>query len=459
LGHGDGAISWRGSERPALQTIDRYFPMITYQVRGLGTVRTRRDAIIIGGGIVGTAVAYFLAKRGMKPLIIERDQPGCLQSGRNMGSVRQQGRDLRELPLMMEGMKIWDGLEGELNRSLGWRRSGNLILARNDDQTAMFERWCSYVRSYGLESEIISAGHISRLTGDMKHAGRVGLYTASDGKADPSRVTRAFFDAAIEMGAEFLTGQGVDEILVQGGRACGVRVGAGEYRSDTIICAAGTASQGLLRRHSIRIPMETVRASIVRIVCRNVNFEPVLTAPGFSGRQSVDGSIHLGATSSIDYDVGLKSWDGIRWFKDKYSSHARAIKINLPGLAGLRSRKGVPAVDIPQARSFVPVNLKSIGLAIQKFRKYYPQAEEIELVSCWAGNPDFTPDELPVIGLSSKVDNLLIGFGGHGFGFGPMVATILADLATGRRSAAIHDFHPDRFANGTWSKPDFQLVI
>ena len=433
--------------------------MSTYQVRGLGTARSRRDAIIIGGGIVGTAVAYYLARCGMKPLIIERDQPGCLQSGRNLGSVRQQGRDLRELPLMMDCMKIWDGLEGELSRPLGWRRSGNLILARNDDQTALFERWCKDVRPYGLESEIISVERISRLTGNIKHVSRFGLYTASDGKADPSRVTRGFFDAAIEMGAEFLTGQGVDEILVQGGRACGVRVGAGEYRSDTIICAAGTASRGLLRRHSIRIPVETVRASVVRIVCRNVNFDPVLSAPGFSGRQSVDGSIHLGATSSIDYDVGFKSWDGIRWFKDKYSSHAKAININLPGLACLRSRKDVPAVDIPRARSAIPVNLQSIALAIQDFRRYYPQAEEVELVSCWAGNPDFTPDELPVIGLSSKVDNLLIGFGGHGFGFGPIVATILADLATGRRSAAIHDFHPDRFANGTWSKPDPQLVI
>ena len=67
----------------------------------------RWDMIVVGGGIVGCSAAYYAARQGLKPLIIERDSIAAAQSGRALGYVRRQGRDIRELPMMIEAMEIW----------------------------------------------------------------------------------------------------------------------------------------------------------------------------------------------------------------------------------------------------------------------------------------------------------------------------------------------------------------
>jgi glycine/D-amino acid oxidase-like deaminating enzyme len=77
-------------------------------------VEREAEVVIIGGGIVGTAAAYYLAKRGVRALLVENGEIGGQQSGRNWGFVRQQGRHPLEVPLMVESNRIWQGLEKEL---------------------------------------------------------------------------------------------------------------------------------------------------------------------------------------------------------------------------------------------------------------------------------------------------------------------------------------------------------
>ncbi|MGQ3366525.1 NAD(P)/FAD-dependent oxidoreductase, partial [Rhizobium oryzihabitans] len=85
------------------------------------------DLIVIGGGIVGCSAAFYAARSGLRVLLVERDTPGSAQSGRNLGFVRQQGRDFRELPLAMASLRLWNGLEKDIGRSVGWFRGGNIV--------------------------------------------------------------------------------------------------------------------------------------------------------------------------------------------------------------------------------------------------------------------------------------------------------------------------------------------
>src|SRR5512138_809433 len=87
------------------------------------------DVIIVGGGIVGSATAYYLAKGGAKVVLLEKGDIACEQSSRNWGFVRQQGRDPFEVPLAIESTRIWQGLEAELGADLEWRQEGGLAVA------------------------------------------------------------------------------------------------------------------------------------------------------------------------------------------------------------------------------------------------------------------------------------------------------------------------------------------
>jgi len=114
------------------------------------------DLIVIGAGIVGCSAALYAARNGMSVLIVERDTPGSAQSGRNLGFVRQQGRDLRELPLAMAANHLWQEVEKDLGRSVGWFRGGNLVLAVTDEDVVKQTAWHAQAVEYGLDTVLLN---------------------------------------------------------------------------------------------------------------------------------------------------------------------------------------------------------------------------------------------------------------------------------------------------------------
>ena len=99
-------------------------------------VSSVQDVIIVGGGIIGTSIAYYLAKRGVQVVLLEKGRIGGEQSTRNWGAVRQQGRHPTELPIMMECNRLWQGLERELECGLDWFQQGQLRIAYDETMLA-----------------------------------------------------------------------------------------------------------------------------------------------------------------------------------------------------------------------------------------------------------------------------------------------------------------------------------
>ena len=102
-----------------------------------GAVEREADVVVVGGGIVGCATAWHLARRGVRAVVVERGPVFGEQSRKNWGFVRQQGRDPHELPLMMESNRIWRGLERELGADIEWVQGGNLALAADSSRLAL----------------------------------------------------------------------------------------------------------------------------------------------------------------------------------------------------------------------------------------------------------------------------------------------------------------------------------
>ena len=116
--------------------------------------------VVVGGGVVGAASAYFLAKRGVSVVLLERGAIGGEQSSRNWGFVRQQGRHPLELPLAMESNRIWQNLEGELQADLEWTVGGNLALAGDSAQLGRYEQWLGVAHAHGLETRLLTAEEV-----------------------------------------------------------------------------------------------------------------------------------------------------------------------------------------------------------------------------------------------------------------------------------------------------------
>ncbi|NPT70944.1 FAD-dependent oxidoreductase, partial [Paraburkholderia sp. RL16-012-BIC-B] len=106
----------------------------------------RCDVAVIGGGIIGVSTAYELARRGVQVALLEKGVIGCEQSGRNWGWVRQQNRDLHELPLAMQSLKRWSELSEELGEDIGFRKAGILYGTEHQSDIAQWESWLARAR-------------------------------------------------------------------------------------------------------------------------------------------------------------------------------------------------------------------------------------------------------------------------------------------------------------------------
>src|SRR5262245_36332071 len=145
------------------------------------------DVVVVGAGIVGCATAYYLARRGVSAVVVERAGVPGEQSRKNWGFVRQQGRDPLELPLVMEANRMWRGLERELGSDLEWTQGGNLALAADEARMARFEAWLPVAREFDLETRLLDGRGLDTVVPGLGGHWVGGMHTPGDGHADPEK--------------------------------------------------------------------------------------------------------------------------------------------------------------------------------------------------------------------------------------------------------------------------------
>ncbi len=161
--------------------------------------------VIVGGRHHGLRGRLLPVATRAQAVVFDKSRVAGQQSTRAWGFVRQQGREAAEVPLMMAGMRIWEGLERELGTDLEWRQGGCLYLADQEDDWAAYQDWLEVARQHGLDTRTLSRDEVGRHVKGLAAPVLGGLYTASDGQAEPRRVAPAFAARAIEGGARFST--------------------------------------------------------------------------------------------------------------------------------------------------------------------------------------------------------------------------------------------------------------
>src|SRR5712691_2133930 len=188
-------------------------------VRSDEVLPARADVVIVGGGIIGTSTALFLAQKGISTVLCEKGHIAGEQSSRNWGWCRKMGRDPRELPLIIESLRLWQGMNELLEAEL------------------------EHARQYQLDTRIISRGEAAELMPGLTGNWTGALYTASDGKAEPQRAAPAIAEAARRQGAAVLTQCAVRGIETAGGRISAVVTERGPIACGSVVLAGGAWSR------------------------------------------------------------------------------------------------------------------------------------------------------------------------------------------------------------------------
>ncbi len=366
------------------------------------------DVIIVGGGIIGCAAAYYLTKKGCSVLVLEGSKDiGNGGSSRNGGGVRQSGRDPRELPLAMYGIKnLWPTLSEELEVDCEYHQDGNLRLGKTEKHLEILQGLTDRAKACGLDVRMIDGDEVRAINPYLSDEVIGASWCPTDGHANPLTTTLGYYKMARRLGARFITEEPVVVLRKIKGHLRQVITKDNVYEGDTVILAAGLGSRDIAATVGIDIPMQPAMLEALVTEAQPPMFDQMLgTAEAdFYGHQTKHGSFVFGGTS---------------------------------GLEGFTKDNHTPVTSSISAPS-----------TCRGIIKYFPVLRDAKIVRTWAGWMDLCADKVPVISTVSEVPGLILacGFSGHGFGIAPAVGTVLSQLALHEPTAVdLHELRYDRF--------------
>ncbi len=213
------------------------------------------DVVIVGGGVMGCAIACNLAREGLKPVVVEKSDIGSEASGANGGGVRQSARNLKEMPLAMESVRIYGELHDELEMDVEYVRKGNVRLCTSDEEVRTMAESVEIQRTAGLKLEMLDREQVREIIPFVGPQVVGATFCPTDGHANPFLVTYGFFKKAKALGARFYTGEEVTGIRRKKGRVSAVVTDKQVLEADLVVNAAGISGRRLANVVGLDIPM------------------------------------------------------------------------------------------------------------------------------------------------------------------------------------------------------------
>ncbi|HEY4163681.1 MAG TPA: FAD-binding oxidoreductase [Dongiaceae bacterium] len=419
----------------------------------------RVDVVVIGGGIIGAATALELAERGIAVALCEKGEIAAEQSSRNWGWVRKMKRDPRELPLIVESLRLWNGLDARVGAETGFRRTGILYACDSEEKVEGYRGWLDYARPYQLDTRILSAAETAAILPGAKQAFKGGFYTASDGRAEPQRATTAIARAAQARGAKIFTSCAVRSIETAAGRVSGVMTEKGAIGCSSVVLAGGAWSSLFCGNLGIRLPQLKVQNSVLRTEPLEGDLPACNVSVGhYAFRKRLDGGYSVSDGSTNRVDIVPDSFRNFGIFLPALKAEWRSLSLRFGARFfeewGWKRRWSADEVTpFEQVRVLDPKpDVAGLQTALRRLAADFPAFAKAKVAQHWAGLMDVTPDAVPVISPVDALPGLIIatGFSGHGFGIGPGAGKLVADLVANTTPVVDpKDFRFSRFSDGT----------
>jgi sarcosine oxidase subunit beta len=371
-------------------------------------VKKKADVVIVGGGIMGLATAYYLAKRGRSDVVVlDREYLCGGASGRNGGGVRAQFATETNIRLMQQSIELCKEFANEMGINVWFRQGGYLFLVKSQPALERLEKVVAIQNACGLRTRILEPKEIPPLVPELSLAGIVAAsFNPDDGVVFPWPFLWGYARAAEKMGVEVHTFTDVLGIDAPGGRVARVRTTRGAIETRVVVNAAGAWTPEVARMVGLELPNHPHRHEIM-------STEPLKPFLG---------------PLVADLENGL------------YFSQSLRGEI----VGGIGDAKGPDELD--QRSSF-----RFLVRYARALTERMPVLARIKALRQWAGCYDITPDGNPIFGPVRAVEGfyLMAGFMGHGFMMAPVVSRILANhLVDGSGTDIMTRWSLERFDRG-----------
>jgi sarcosine oxidase subunit beta len=373
-------------------------------------LRPRYDVVIVGAGIHGLAIAYYLSKRGVRNIaVLERSYLGAGNSGRNTAIVRSNYRTQEGIPFYNESIRMWEGLSEELDYNLLFSQQGHLTLAHTEAALIGLRVRAEANRMLGVDSRMVHPGEVKRLVPAIYIGRNVrypicgALYHPPGGIIRHDAVVWGYARAADRRGVEIHTRTEVTGIEQQNGAITSVRTNRGEIKTSTVVNATSGWCTTISRMAGVSLPITSHPLQ----ACVTEPLKPLLD------KVIVSSNLHVYVNQSDRGELVLGSEI------DSYTSYSQ--------------------------RS----TLHTLEMIASHTLELFPCLRHVAVMRQWGGICDMTPDYSPVMGEAAEVKGFVldVGWGTYGFKAGPVSGFRIAELIdTGRVPELIRPFLPDRFA-------------
>ena len=346
---------------------------------------SRTDVIIVGGGVIGCSIAYHLTKIGITDVVLlERMRLTSGTTWHAAGLIGQLRGTRRMTELAKYTAELLHSLEAETGQATGFRQNGSISLAIDAERMEELKRSASMAKNFGLEVDLLTPSDVkSRYPHVNVDDIEGGIFLPKDGQANPADVTQAYAKGARMGGAKIREGITVEDILIEGGRAVGVRCSEGEIRADTVVIAAGMWSHEIGRRIGVSLPLHA--AEHFYIVT-----EPV---PGLPRDLPV-----------------LRSTDECAYYKED------AGKILLGAFEPVAKPWGMGGIPNDAEFLTLPEDLEHFEPILEMAINRMPVLGEVGIQTFFNGPESFTPDDRYLLGETPEVRDLFVACGLNSIG-------------------------------------------
>lgn len=373
-------------------------------------MKTKADVVIVGGGIIGVATAFYLARARLgNVVVLEREQfLGSGSTSKAAGGVRAQFATRINVEMSMMSEKIFANFKEETDSDAVFEQVGYMFLLSEEKDIEQFKKSHKMQKSLGLKVQMLKPSEIADYaphvrTDDIKLA----TFCQDDGLADPSDFLQGFEKAARKSGVEFNLETAITGIKVSAGQVTAVQTNNGKIDTPLVINCAGAWSGEIAKMVGADLKVLPYRRQCVT------------TGPLESLRPDIP--------MVVDVASGL-------YF------HKESAGL----LLGWADKAVEPSFDISTHPDYTDA-------IIEKALNRIPVLEEAEIASQWAGLYETTPDHRAIIGWEPTVEGLFhcAGFSGHGMMHAPAAGIVTTEIVQGNKpSIDITDLAPERFANG-----------
>lgn len=352
------------------------------------------DAIVIGAGSVGNPTAYFLAREGLRVLVLdELSASGQGQNKAAIGGVRATHSDPAKIELCQQSLEIFSHWKETTGKDIGWKPGGYCFPAFDEKVESTLRSLLAIQKQYHLNIDWLDAEGIRRIVPGINPQGlRGGTFSPDDGQVSPLRASESFTNEAARLGAVFRYQESVASLLLEDHTVVGVRTDRTEYRAPAVVLTAGVHADRIGRTVGLNIPIlpESHEAGISAPVQDFLGPLVVDLRPGPEGKTA---NFYFGQDS-----------DG------------QIIFCYTP-------RPSFPGENRTSTYEFMPI-------AAARLVEIIPRLRNLSIRRVWRGLYPMTPDGSPIVGKAPRTDGLFLGVGmcGQGFMLGPGIGLNLASL-------------------------------